>query len=103
MTMAQLNNRIEEEVELETDEHHQLSSPNPVLYWPDSPEARQVFQPTRSGRSVNSRRKRGSSSPAPVGDNALEYDTTMEALQRRIRLLQFANESEDGWRSVVFG
>jgi hypothetical protein len=95
--------RIDEEEELEMDEHHQSSSTNLVLYWPNSPEARQVFQFTSSGRSVNSRRKRGSSSPAPVGDNAPEYETAKEALQRRIRLLQSANESEGGWRNVILG
>jgi hypothetical protein len=71
--------RIKEEVELETHEHHQSSSTNPVLYWPpDRPEARQVFQPTSSGRSANSRRKRRSVSAAPVGNNAPELK-----LQRR--------------------
>ena len=96
--------RIKEAVELETDEHHQSSSTNPVLYWPDSPEARQVFQPaSSSGRSANSKRERVSSSPAPVGNNVPEYETAKEALQRRIRLLQSANESEDGWRNVILG
>ena len=67
--------RIKEEVELETHEHHQSSSTNPVLYWPDSSEARQVFQPaSSSGRSANSKRERVSSSPAPVGNNVPEYE-----------------------------
>ena len=97
--------RIKDKIELEKDEHHQSSSStNPALYWPESTEARQVFQPTSSaGKGASSRRKRGSSSAAPVGDNAPYYETTKKALQRRLRLLQSADESEDGWRNVILG
>ncbi len=71
--------RIEQEEEVpDKDHHHQSSSMDAVLYWPDSPEARQVFQPTSTGgRSTSStRRRRGSASAAPVGnaDTTPEYE-----------------------------
>ena len=101
--------RREEEVLEAEENHHNQQQPTKntaVLYWPDSPEACQVFQPTSTSRCASTRRRRrGSSSAAPVGnaDTTPEYETAKEALERRIRLLQSANESEDGWRNVIMG
>jgi hypothetical protein len=67
-----------------------------VLYWPDSPDVRQVFQPTSSGKvQVAGGSKEAHQQLLPVGDNAPEYETAKEVLQQRIRLLQSAKESED--------
>ncbi len=86
-------------------ERHEQST---MAYWPDNPEARQVFQPiTRS-----SRWRRMRSGVAVDDDDATARSTTTmmlcdetakEALQQRIRLLQSVHASEDGWRNVVLG
>ena len=72
-------------------------------YWPDSPEARQVFKPT-TGRSGN-RVRRSAASGVGVGESSavLDDETAKEALERRITLLQLVNTLEDGWRNVVMG
>jgi hypothetical protein len=75
------------------------------LYWPDSPEARQVFKPT-TGRRAN-RVRRSSASGVGVGDcgssAVLDDETAKKALERRIALLQSVNTREDGWRDVIMG
>jgi hypothetical protein len=74
-------------------------------YWPDSPEARQVFKPITS-----SNRLRRMRTGAVVNDDATTTDsstfcneTAKEAVQRRIQLLQSVHASEDGWKSVIIG
>ena len=86
-----------------------VDEPEPIaqMYWPDSPEARQVFKPT-TGRSANRVRRRAASGVGVgvgVDDSSavLDDETAKEALERRIALLQLVNTSEDGWRNVVMG
>ncbi|KAI2501687.1 hypothetical protein MHU86_12755 [Fragilaria crotonensis] len=71
----------------------------PQQYWPDSPEARQVFKPITA---CNNRRR-----TALGGDSGtfstLINETAKEALQRRIKVLQLVHEDEQGWRNVVMG
>ena len=65
-------------------------------YWPDSPEARQVFHPI-------TRRRRATAAVDDNNDMNLCYETAKETVQRRIRLLQLVHASEDGWRNVIIG
>ncbi|KAI2500839.1 hypothetical protein MHU86_13625 [Fragilaria crotonensis] len=76
--------RIEEEEKPEEDNHHQQPTNTAVMYWPDSPEARQVFLPTSIERGASTRRSREISPAAPVGDadTTPEYETAKEALER---------------------
>ena len=95
--------RIEDKEEPEKD---QQPTSTTVIYWPHSPEVRQVFQPISTGRFASTRRRsRGIASAAPVGDadTTPECETAKDALEQRIQLLQSANESEDGWRNVILG
>jgi hypothetical protein len=57
-----------------------------VLYWPESPEAYQLFKPSSSGSL-----------------STIINETPQEAVERRIKLLQSVYESEDSWRNVVKG
>ena len=62
----------------------------PFAYWPNSPDANQLFQPRKN---VSSRDSGGS---LMFCDESLQ-----EAVQRRIKLLQSVFENEDGWRNVI--
>ena len=53
-------------------------------YWPESPEAYQLFKP-------------------PSGTTSAIGENPQEALERRIKLLQSVHETEDSWRNVVKG
>ncbi len=66
-----------------------------ISYWPDRPEARQLFQqitPAKSRRTL---------AVVDMTDDANE--TAKEALQRRIRMLQSVYGSGEGWRNVIIG
>ena len=64
-----------------------------ISYWPDSPEARQLFQPITPAKS------RRTLAVVDMTDDANE--TAKEALQRRIRMLQSVYGSGEGWRNVI--
>jgi hypothetical protein len=51
-------------------------------YWPDSPEARQVFRPASSKGS---------------------RESAKAAVERRIKLLQTVHENEDSWQNIIVG
>jgi hypothetical protein len=51
-------------------------------YWPDSPEARQVFPPASSEGS---------------------RESAKAAVERRIKLLQTVHENEDSWQNIIVG
>ncbi|KAI2489704.1 hypothetical protein MHU86_24871 [Fragilaria crotonensis] len=73
-----------------------------ISYWPDSPEARQLFRPRRTTTTR-------ASTAAAVTDNDADVatlcinETAQEAVRRRIRLLQSVHDSEDGWRNILIG
>ena len=69
-------------------------------YWPESPEAHQLFQP-RGDNSVSGTSAICDDSSTPVPTIVVE--TPQEALERRIGLLKSVHESEDSWRNVVKG
>jgi hypothetical protein len=60
-----------------------------ISYWPDSPEARQLFRPRR--RALE---------PAAVFD---DNKTARDTVRRRIKLLQSVHDSQDGWRNTLMG
>jgi hypothetical protein len=62
-------------------------------YWPESPEAYQLFTPRR-GYSVAG----GSNS-----SDTMDAESPQEAVERRIIQLQAIHESVDSWRGVVKG
>ena len=64
-------------------EHHQSGKISCWSYWPDSPEARQVFKPA-SG----------------IGSNT---ETAKEAVERRIKLLQTVHDDAESWGNVIVG
>ena len=70
-------------------------------YWPNSPEARQVFHPN----TLSKRRRTTTESSAADYDelSTLCNETAKEAVERRILLLKSVHESEDGWRNVIVG
>ncbi|KAI2488670.1 hypothetical protein MHU86_6071 [Fragilaria crotonensis] len=63
-------------------------------YWPCSPEAYRVFKPPK---------KHGTTNCEDGNDTDFDSETPMEALQRRIVLLQSVHEEENNWRNVVQG
>ncbi len=58
-----------------------------ISYWPDSPEARQLFRPRR--RVLE---------PAAVVD---DDGTARETVRQSIGLLQSVHDSQDGWRNIL--
>ena len=66
-------------------------------YWPESPEAHQLFQPR--GKSSNS----GASATYDDSTGTIVVETPQEALEHRISILKSVHESEDSWRNVVKG
>ncbi|KAI2492026.1 hypothetical protein MHU86_22522 [Fragilaria crotonensis] len=62
------------------------------LYWPESPEAYQLFRPREYSGGV-------------IVDNTdtTNLESPQEALERRIIQLQAVHESEDSWRAIVKG
>jgi hypothetical protein len=66
-----------------------------ISYWPDSPEACQLFQPITPAKS------RRTLAVVNMTDEANE--TAKEALQSRIRMLQSVYGSEVDWRKVITG
>ena len=71
-------------------------------YWPNSPEARQVFHPNTLSKS---RRITTTTSSAAENDESFTScnETAKEAVERRILLLKSVHGSEDGWRNVIAG
>ena len=55
-------------------------------YWPDSPEARQVFRPRNTSITFGGPR-----------------ESAKEAVERRIKLLQMVNEDAESWRNIIIG
>ena len=72
-----------------------------MSYWPDSPEARQVFRP----RTMRTMRTAVSSTGRDEDGNTmtLSGESAKEALERRIKLLLTVHEKEDSWRTIVMG
>ncbi|KAI2493982.1 hypothetical protein MHU86_20556 [Fragilaria crotonensis] len=83
-------------------EHREEDSVVPMSYWPDSPEARRLFRPTRITRALTP-------PPAVSTDNdggearQCSNETAHEAVKRRIGLLQSVHDCEDGWRNILIG
>ena len=71
-----------------TEEPHQEAKQ--LSYWPDSPEAYQLFKPRQGVLSTGQETYDGSENP-------------QEAVERRIEILKSANQSEDGWRNIIAG
>ena len=67
-----------------------------ALYWPESPEAYQLFQPKGDNSFSGTSAICDDSTPVVV-------ETPQEALECRIGLLKSVHESEDSWRNVVKG
>ena len=62
-----------------------------ISYWPDSPEAYQLFRPRQGVTSAG---------------QEMTYDCSespQEAVEHRVQRLQSVNKSEDGWRNVIVG
>jgi hypothetical protein len=74
--------------------------PQELQYWPNSPEARQVFKPITAACNRKRRTAAGGNS---VTTSTLINETAQEALERRIKVLQSVHEDEQGWRNVVMG
>ena len=77
-----------------------------MSYWPDSPEARQVFQPRnliRSRRAYTTTLSPGVTETETESDESFMslHESAQEAVERRIELLKSVNESEEGWRNVI--
>ena len=73
------------------------AGPSTCSYWPESPEAYQLFKPRREYVSVHD-------SAQNVTTTTMEYiETPQEALERRILQLKAVHESENSWRCVVKG
>jgi hypothetical protein len=72
-----------------------------LSYWPDSPEARQVFRP----RTTRMMRTAVSTSSDEDGNTTtlLRGESAKLAVERRIKLLQTVHEKEDSWRNIVMG
>ena len=70
-----------------------------LSYWPDSPEARQVFRP----RSLRTRMRRAVSGDEDGNTMTLCGESAEATVKRRIKLLQSVHEKEDNWRSIVMG
>ena len=85
-----MNKRPRLEIELQ---------PQAQQYWPDSPEARQVFKPITA---CNSRRRTPAGGDSGASSTLIN-ETAKEALQRSIKVLQLVHEDEQGWRNVVMG
>jgi hypothetical protein len=66
-----------------------------ISYWPDSPEAHQLFQPITPAKS------RRTLAVVDMTDDANEK--AKEASQRRIRMLKSVYRSEEGRRNVIIG
>jgi hypothetical protein len=72
-----------------------------MSYWPNSPEAQQVFHP-----NTLRKRRRGTTTTSAADNNEsfTSYnESAKEAVERRILLLKSVHESEDGWRNVILG
>ncbi len=65
-------------------------------YWPCSPEAYQLFKPKKIRTRLND-------TCEISGNDDFDSETPMEAVQRRILLLQSVHDREDNWRNVVIG
>jgi hypothetical protein len=63
------------------------------LYWPESPEARQLFGLIAALVVVSN----------SADELMIERPQCQEALERRITQLQAVHESEDSWQGVVKG
>jgi hypothetical protein len=70
-------------------------NPTACSYWPESPEAYQLFKPRREFVSVEN--------TSIVDVSASMVESLQEAIQRRIILLQSVHESSESWRGVVKG
>ena len=72
-------------------------NPTACSYWPESPEAYQLFKPRREFVSVEN------TSNVDVTASMAYVESPQEAIQRRIILLQSVHESSESWRGVVKG
>jgi hypothetical protein len=68
---------------------HQVQT---IAYWPDSPEANQLFRPRRNVSSYD------------IGGSLIFCnESPQDAVQRRIILLKSVHKNEDGWQNVIIG
>ena len=77
-----------------------FSAGSSCSYWPESPEAHQLFLPRQNGcgTGVLSGSDDGIGEMIPV-----VVESPQEAVERRIKLLKSCHDSEDSWRNVVKG
>jgi hypothetical protein len=78
------------------------SEPQPQerQYWPNIPEARQVFKPISADCN---RRRRTAAGGNSVTTSTLIVETAKKVLGRRIQGLQLVHVDKQGWRNVVMG
>ena len=70
-----------------------------MSYWPDSPEARQVFRP----RTTRRRMRTAVGSDEDGNTAMLCGESAKLAVERRIKLLQTVREKEDSWQNIAMG
>ncbi|KAI2493926.1 hypothetical protein MHU86_20611 [Fragilaria crotonensis] len=76
-----------------------VAAGNPAVcsYWPESPEAYQLFKPRRESVSIEN------TTVDTTTGRTVYLESPQEAVERRIILLQSVHESSEGWRGVVMG
>ncbi|KAI2510949.1 hypothetical protein MHU86_3421 [Fragilaria crotonensis] len=76
-----------------------VAAGNPAVcsYWPESPEAYQLFKPRRESVSIEN------TTVDTTTGTTVYLESPQEAVERRIILLQSVHESSEGWRGVVMG
>ena len=73
-----------------------------MSYWPDSPEASRLFQPSLSSSTAS--QVEGVQHNTTDTTRTEDYETSKEALLRRIELLITVQESVgEGWRNIMIG
>ena len=75
-----------------------------MSYWPNSPEARRLFQPSlSSSTALQVEGVQHNMTDLTDTTRRVDYETAKEALLRKIKLLRTVQQSVEGWRTIIIG